>query len=45
MSETPPNVGEKAPDFVLQAGNGMIVDLHGLLARGPVLLNFLRGTW
>ncbi len=38
--------GARAPDFSLGAANreGMF-SLSGLLERGPLILEFLRGTW
>ena len=40
------DVGFKAPSFTLLAanreGNFLLADL---LARGPLILEFLRGTW
>ncbi len=39
-------VGDRAPDFTLAAANqGRTVSLRKLLARGPVIVEFLRGTW
>ena len=44
-------VGEKAPEFTLAAanrfrhGNPEPVALRDLLQHGPVILEFLRGTW
>jgi len=39
-------IGSLAPDFSLPAANreGMFT-LGGLLEQGPLLLEFLRGTW
>ena len=39
-------IGSKAPDFSLFAANreGMF-SLGGFLAQGPLILEFLRGTW
>jgi hypothetical protein len=39
-------IGSKAPDFSLSAANreGMFT-LGSSLAQGPVILEFLRGTW
>lgn len=39
-------VGSKAPDFSLSAANreGMF-SLGGFLVKGPLILEFLRGTW
>lgn len=39
-------VGSRAPDFSLPAANREgVFTLHGFLARGPLILEFLRGTW
>jgi peroxiredoxin len=39
-------VGECAPDFSLPSANGMgDVSLAKLRERGPVVVEFLRGTW
>jgi hypothetical protein len=44
--------GERAPEFALQTANvaagrnvGDAVSLKELIARGPVIVEFLRGTW
>ncbi|MFZ3341610.1 MAG: hypothetical protein WA609_03985 [Terriglobales bacterium] len=39
-------IGSKAPDFSLAAANreGRF-SLEGFLAQGPLILEFLRGTW
>ncbi len=38
--------GDRAPDFTLAAANREgAVNLAQLLARGPLILEFLRGTW
>ena len=37
--------GDRAPDFTLPNSNGEPVHLAALLARGPVVLTFYRGTW
>ena len=40
------NVGDRAPGFSLASANGMgEVSLGTLLERGPVVVEFLRGTW
>jgi peroxiredoxin len=38
--------GDRAPEFLLSAANreGMF-SLSGSLTRGPVIVEFLRGTW
>ena len=38
-------VGDMAPDFLLQNAAGERVSLAGLLEKGPVVVNFFRGTW
>jgi hypothetical protein len=45
-------VGERAPEFALQAANRfddrqwpLEFSLAQFVARGPVILEFLRGTW
>jgi peroxiredoxin len=39
-------IGLRAPDFSLPAANrDGIFTLGGLLAQGPLILEFLRGTW
>jgi peroxiredoxin len=38
--------GDRAPEFLLPAANREgIVSLSGSLARGVVIVEFLRGTW
>ncbi len=39
-------VGDRAPDFMLPAANREgIFSLSGARQHGPVILEFLRGTW
>lgn len=39
-------VGARAPEFTLAAANREgTFQLHELLQRGPVIVEFLRGTW
>ena len=39
-------VGERAPEFTLGAANREgSFSLAGLLAGGPLIVEFLRGTW
>ncbi len=45
-------VGDRAPEFTLEAANsteaaqvGQRLSLSQLVARGPVILEFIRGTW
>lgn len=45
IAEKSLKVGEKAPDFDLPNPNGESVNLHSLLEKGPVVLNFYRGGW
>ena len=37
--------GDKAPDFILNDENGIVVNLLEKLYRGPVVLGFYRGRW
>ncbi len=40
------SLGDAAPDFKLSAANrGESFSLSALCQRGPVILEFLRGTW
>ena len=38
-------LGETAPEFVLEAADGMKVDLLDWLDHGPVVVSFIRGEW
>jgi hypothetical protein len=38
-------VGDKAPDFTLPNLHGNPVTLSTLLAKGPVVVAFYRGSW
>jgi hypothetical protein len=39
-------LGDRAPEFLLPAANREgIISLSGALTRGPVTVEFLRGTW
>jgi len=39
-------VGDRAPDFTLFVANrDGSISLKQLLERGPMILEFLRGTW
>ena len=38
-------VGDKAPDFTLPNARGEAVTLSNLLAKGPAVITFYRGTW
>lgn len=40
-----PGIGEKLPRFVLPDQNGKLVSLDTLLAKGAVVVAFLRGHW
>ena len=39
------NAGDKAPDFTLSDATGEPVKLSDVLAEGPAVLTFYRGTW
>jgi peroxiredoxin len=38
-------VGARAPEFTLPEARGTTVELSALLARGPVVVTFYRGSW
>jgi peroxiredoxin len=39
-------IGSRAPEFLLPAANrDGILSLSSFLSRGPLVLEFLRGTW
>jgi hypothetical protein len=38
-------IGDRAPDFTLPDATGELVRFADLLARGPVVVTFFRGTW
>lgn len=38
-------VGDRVPDFVLRDAQGHTVRSVELLSRGPLVLQFFRGTW
>ncbi len=39
-------VGQRVPEFTLSSANGTEpVSLSALRQRGPVIIEFLRGTW
>ena len=37
--------GEMVPDFALPGADGRIVDFADVLARGPAVISFYRGSW
>jgi hypothetical protein len=37
--------GDRAPDFTLPNPSDEQLSLSGLLAQGPVVVTFYRGTW
>ena len=40
------NIGDRAPEFTLVSVNGAeAVSSAQLLQRGPLVVEFLRGTW
>ncbi|GLW75272.1 peroxiredoxin [Kitasatospora phosalacinea] len=45
QAETALAEGAKAPSFTLPSATGRAVALDGLLADGPVVLTFYRGSW
>lgn len=40
-----PAVGEALPDFCLTDSEGKLVELAGLLDKGPLVISFNRGPW
>ena len=38
-------VGDKVPDFTLPSVRGESVSLYEVLAKGPAVVAFYRGTW
>lgn len=42
---SPIEKGRKAPSFSLPISLGGVFQLYSALANGPVVLNFIRGTW
>ena len=45
LSETKLKEGDAAPDIFLPATNGVEVSLRACIIEGPVLVEFIRGTW
>jgi hypothetical protein len=45
LAEGAKKKGDRTPDFTLPNPSGEQVTLSGLLARGPVVVTFYRGTW
>ena len=39
------SVGAQAPAFALESHDGRRIDSADLLARGPMMLSFFRGSW
>jgi peroxiredoxin len=39
------HAGQQAPDFALSNTQGKLVSLAALLGKGPVVINFYRGSW
>ena len=38
-------MGDQAPAFVLPNAAEQLIDLRGLLAKGPLIVTFYRGRW
>ena len=38
-------VNELVPNFEITLSNGTTTELYSLLEKGPVILNFIMGTW
>ncbi len=45
LAVTKLKVGDPAPDIFLPAANGLEVSLRACVMEGPVLVEFIRGTW
>ena len=45
MESSTLKVGDAASQFELPAANSMTVSLGEYLALGPLIIEFLRGTW
>jgi peroxiredoxin len=45
VTERALQVGARAPDFALPEARGAMIELAALLARGPVVVTFYRGSW
>jgi len=45
IAEKALKVGDAAPDFTLLDANGAAVSSADLLAEGPMIVNFYRGSW
>jgi peroxiredoxin len=45
IAERALQVGARAPDFALPEARGATIELKALLARGPVVVTFYRGSW
>ena len=45
LARTKIKVGDPAPDIFLDAANGQEISLRAALLEGPVLVEFIRGTW
>ena len=45
IAEKAKKQGDRAPDFTLPNPSGKMVSLSNLLAQGPVVVTFYRGTW
>ena len=45
VAEKALKVGDKAPDFRLPNVNGESVSLPDVLAKGPAVVAFYRGSW
>ena len=45
VAEKALKVGDKVPDFTLPNARGESVTLSDVLAKGPAVIAFYRGTW
>lgn len=45
LPEVPLKAGAKAPEFSVTLTDGREVPMKELIDKGPLMLNFIRGTW
>lgn len=43
--ENAPSEGDQLPPFILPNAQGQVVTFNGLLANGPLVISFNRGSW
>jgi peroxiredoxin len=45
IAERALKVGDRVPEFSLPNANGRQISLASLLAKGPIIINYYRGSW